>query len=91
MIVNNDPMAVPEVALLDRIMRLEEELKKFKELQKNQMMRKLVDFRCVCDKAELKECRVEDDERERCSCGKEMVRLVGAPSLGGFDKLGRSK
>ena len=34
MIVKKDPMSVPEVALLDRIMRLEEELKKLKELQK---------------------------------------------------------
>ena len=54
-------------------------------------MRKLVDFRCICEKKEHKESRVEDGEREKCSCGKEMVRLVGAPSLGGFDKLGRSK
>ena len=54
-------------------------------------MRKLVDFRCICEKKELKERRVEDDERERCSCDKEMVRLIGAPSLGGFDKLGRSR
>ena len=54
-------------------------------------MRKLVDFRCICEKKEHKESRVEDDERELCSCGKEMVRLIGAPSLGGFDKLGRSK
>tara|TARA_R110000751_G_scaffold192009_1_gene297614 strand:+ start:7935 stop:8051 length:117 start_codon:yes stop_codon:yes gene_type:complete len=33
--MSKDPMSVPEVALLDRIMQLEEELKKFKELQKN--------------------------------------------------------
>tara|TARA_R110000851_G_scaffold21913_2_gene65304 strand:+ start:519 stop:641 length:123 start_codon:yes stop_codon:yes gene_type:complete len=33
--MSKNPMSVPEVALLDRIMRLEEELKKFKELLKN--------------------------------------------------------
>tara|TARA_R110000796_G_C14532918_1_gene432081 strand:- start:478 stop:594 length:117 start_codon:yes stop_codon:yes gene_type:complete len=33
--MSKDPLSVPEVALLDRIIRLEEELKKFKEIPKN--------------------------------------------------------
>ena len=52
-------------------------------------MRKMQDFKCPCGK-EVRESLVYDYERETCSCGKEMIRVVGSSNLGGFDKWGRS-
>jgi hypothetical protein len=51
----------------------------------------LFNYVCKCDK-HVKELLVDKhDEIVLCECGRPMAKMVGAASLGGMDKIGRSK
>jgi len=49
-------------------------------------------FNYECECGEHKQELVKKyDDKVKCDCGKVMTKLIGVPSLGGMDKLGRSK
>lgn len=47
-------------------------------------------YRCRCGNEESRIVPMQFRNSQECGCGKKLDIVIGAPSLHGFDKLGRS-
>jgi len=49
------------------------------------------DYKCSCGNRAANKLVKNYKEKVICSCEKEMVQVISAPSLGGMNNLGQSK